>query len=330
MAAVGQRIGRGSFDFAHKIRRRDLHNTQRSGLLQVSSLFTTVRLAGVENYGLRVVGNAAERMTAGGSRDSYAMAAPAPLFVYTPEEPTERIVTEYEDLLSTKDCRSTGNNYRSIDKNFNRHGVRSQGTFCSPGSLQSQTRSYSGYGPQSEPLFKTKTGYYDILEVASSATQAQIKTAYYKQSFLYHPDRNAGSETATARFSDISEAYTVLGNKSLRKKYDRGLLSLSDLVGTTGPSAKDAAGSGAKRRTGGRRSVMGADSGGKIYNFDAFLKAHYQEQLRREKEIQFRRDAFLKHQAEKFDEKKMDWLVEMGIGVMVFLAAALWISMKAK
>lgn len=333
MAAVG-RIGRGSFDFAHKIRRRDLNNKQRSGLLQVSSLFTTCRLGDVENYGLPVVGNAAERMTAGASQDSYAMAALAPLFVYTTEERTERKVTEYEDLLSTKDCRSTGNiNHRIIEKNFSWRGVRSQGTFCSPGSVQprqSQTRAYSGYGPQSEPLFKTKTGYYDILEVASSATQAQIKTAYYKQSFLYHPDRNAGSETATARFSEISEAYTVLGNKALRKKYDRGLLSLSDLVGTTGPSTKDAAGSGAKRRTEGRRSVMGADSGGKIYNFDAFVKAHYQEQLRREKEIQLRRNAFLKHQTEKFDEKKMDWLVEMGIGVMVILAAALWISMKTK
>uniref|UniRef100_H3DIV8 DnaJ homolog subfamily C member 30, mitochondrial n=1 Tax=Tetraodon nigroviridis TaxID=99883 RepID=H3DIV8_TETNG len=160
----------------------------------------------------------------------------------------------------------------------------------------------------------SKTGYYDILEVAPSATQAQIKTAYYKQSFLYHPDRNAGSETATGRFSEISEAYTVLGNKTLRKKYDRGLLSLSDLVGAGCPPGK---------------SVMGADGREKIYNFDAFFKSHYQEQLRREKEIRIRRDEFLKHQTETFEEKKLDWLVEMGIGLMVTLAAVLWISMKA-
>ncbi|CAG10508.1 unnamed protein product, partial [Tetraodon nigroviridis] len=142
----------------------------------------------------------------------------------------------------------------------------------------------------------SKTGYYDILEVAPSATQAQIKTAYYKQSFLYHPDRNAGSETATGRFSEISEAYTVLGNKTLRKKYDRGLLSLSDLVGAGCPPGKEPAGSGARPRAEGRRSVMGADGREKIYNFDAFFKSHYQEQLRREKEIRIRRDEFLKHQ----------------------------------
>uniref|UniRef100_A0A3Q3WES9 J domain-containing protein n=1 Tax=Mola mola TaxID=94237 RepID=A0A3Q3WES9_MOLML len=74
----------------------------------------------------------------------------------------------------------------------------------------------------SEPLYKSKTGYYEILDVVPGATQAQIKTAYYKQSFIYHPDRNAGSDAATVRFSEINEAYTVLGNKALRRKYDRG------------------------------------------------------------------------------------------------------------
>uniref|UniRef100_A0A3B3UWH9 J domain-containing protein n=1 Tax=Poecilia latipinna TaxID=48699 RepID=A0A3B3UWH9_9TELE len=69
----------------------------------------------------------------------------------------------------------------------------------------------------SEPLYKTKTGYYDVLEVPTTATKAQIKTAYYKQSFAFHPDRNPGSAEATDRFSEISEAYTVLGDKVLRK-----------------------------------------------------------------------------------------------------------------
>uniref|UniRef100_A0A3B3VDI4 J domain-containing protein n=1 Tax=Poecilia latipinna TaxID=48699 RepID=A0A3B3VDI4_9TELE len=61
-------------------------------------------------------------------------------------------------------------------------------------------------------LHKSKTAYYDILKVSPSATQSQIKTAYYKQSFIYHPDKNLGSEEATQHFAKISEAYAVLGN----------------------------------------------------------------------------------------------------------------------
>uniref|UniRef100_A0A3Q2Y5M9 J domain-containing protein n=1 Tax=Hippocampus comes TaxID=109280 RepID=A0A3Q2Y5M9_HIPCM len=52
---------------------------------------------------------------------------------------------------------------------------------------------------QVEPLYRSKTGYYDILGVSPKATQAQIKTAYYKQCFLYHPDKNAGNDDATVR-----------------------------------------------------------------------------------------------------------------------------------
>uniref|UniRef100_A0A3B4V630 DnaJ homolog subfamily C member 30, mitochondrial n=1 Tax=Seriola dumerili TaxID=41447 RepID=A0A3B4V630_SERDU len=86
---------------------------------------------------------------------------------------------------------------------------------------------------------KAPTAYYDILKVSPGATQSQIKTAYYKQSFIYHPDKNPGSKEATQRFSEISEAYTVLGNISLRRKYDRGILSQSDIRSAGRPSSKE-------------------------------------------------------------------------------------------
>lgn len=187
-------------------------------------------------------------------------------------------------------------------------------------------RAYSGNGTRDEPLYKTKTGYYDILEVTPSATHTQIKTAYYKQSFLYHPDRNAGSDEATVRFSEISEAYTVLGNKGLRKKYDRGLLSLFDLNATARPSSKGPAASSAKAQT--DRSVVGADSQGGIFDFDKFFKSHYGEQLQREKDIRVRKEEMLKKKQESIGEKKMDWMMEMGIAVMLVMAASLIISLK--
>uniref|UniRef100_A0A3Q3GAZ0 J domain-containing protein n=1 Tax=Labrus bergylta TaxID=56723 RepID=A0A3Q3GAZ0_9LABR len=56
-----------------------------------------------------------------------------------------------------------------------------------------------------------ETAYYDILKVSSNATQSQIKTAYYKQSFIYHPDKNPGSDEATQLFSEITYLiYTLL------------------------------------------------------------------------------------------------------------------------
>ncbi|CAJ1073537.1 uncharacterized protein LOC121525869 [Xyrichtys novacula] len=190
-------------------------------------------------------------------------------------------------------------------------------------------RAYSGNGARSEPLYKTKTGYYEILEVAPSATHAQIKTAYYKQSFIYHPDRNAGSDAATVRFSEISEAYTVLGNKALRKKYDRGLLSQFDLTATARPSSstRDTSGSSAKQRTEGRRSVMGADSREGVFDFDKFFKEHYGEQLQRQKYIKIRREEMKKRREEGVGDK-LGKVTEVGVALMLVVAVCLMLSIK--
>uniref|UniRef100_A0A8C1LC57 J domain-containing protein n=1 Tax=Cyprinus carpio TaxID=7962 RepID=A0A8C1LC57_CYPCA len=52
------------------------------------------------------------------------------------------------------------------------------------------------------------TEYYDILRVSPSATPAQIKSAYYKQSFIHHPDRNRDRSEDAAR--NIYSAYLLL------------------------------------------------------------------------------------------------------------------------
>ena len=65
---------------------------------------------------------------------------------------------------------------------------------------------------------------YAILGVSPNATQQQVKDSYYKLSLQYHPDRNKGSLEAHQKFTDLTEAYSVLGQYELRKKYDKGLL----------------------------------------------------------------------------------------------------------
>ncbi|KAJ1038274.1 hypothetical protein NDA11_001272 [Ustilago hordei] len=62
--------------------------------------------------------------------------------------------------------------------------------------------------------------HYSTLQVARSATQAEIKSQFYKLSKELHPDVNA-SDDAKKRFQEVSEAYATLGHPSQRKTYDR-------------------------------------------------------------------------------------------------------------
>lgn len=158
----------------------------------------------------------------------------------------------------------------------------------------------------------SRTALYELLGVPSTATQAQIKAAYYRQSFLYHPDRNPGSTEAAERFTRISEAYLVLGSSILRRKYDRGLLSDQDLRGPgVKPSRTPVADPIPPRpRTwtphahGGFRRSPG--DGRTMFDFDAFYQAHYGEQLARERRLRARKEALRKKQEDTIN-KGLRW-----------------------
>ncbi|XP_065334033.1 dnaJ homolog subfamily C member 30, mitochondrial [Cloeon dipterum] len=67
-----------------------------------------------------------------------------------------------------------------------------------------------------------KKTHYDSLGVAPTASQGEIKNAYYKLSKVYHPDRNKGSQEAADKFRQITEAYETVGNVQKRRMYDKG------------------------------------------------------------------------------------------------------------
>jgi curved DNA-binding protein CbpA len=52
--------------------------------------------------------------------------------------------------------------------------------------------------------------YYQVLGLNHSASQEQIKAAYRKLAFQYHPDRNKEDPAAGERMKKINEAYAVL------------------------------------------------------------------------------------------------------------------------
>ncbi|KAK3314529.1 hypothetical protein B0H66DRAFT_314974 [Apodospora peruviana] len=64
------------------------------------------------------------------------------------------------------------------------------------------------------------TQFYEILEVQTTCTDAEIKKAYRKQSLLTHPDKN-GHEHADEAFKMVARAFSVLGDKEKRDKFDR-------------------------------------------------------------------------------------------------------------
>lgn len=63
--------------------------------------------------------------------------------------------------------------------------------------------------------------YYKVLEIPKEARETDIKKAYRRLSKKYHPDANPGNVQAEKRFMEISEAYSVLGDKEKRQVYDR-------------------------------------------------------------------------------------------------------------
>jgi len=59
--------------------------------------------------------------------------------------------------------------------------------------------------------------YYEILGVAKSASQEEIKKAFHKLAHKYHPDKGGDEK----KFKEINEAYQVLSDQNKRAQYDQ-------------------------------------------------------------------------------------------------------------
>jgi len=320
MAEVRLRSGRGAYNFAQSRYRLESRVKQSKHAAQASSPSAEFILGDIQSGELRGAGSAA-------SRESYITRTP--------------LSGHVDNALGKECCLYKKLQIQSIATCLPPYRIN--GSFrCTVWSARPQQRpglclgpapgpvvfirAYSDNGARPEPLYKTKTGYYDTLEVSPTANQTQIKAAYFKQSFVYHPDRNAGSEHAKVRFFEISEAYTVLGNKALRKKYDRGVLSPSELIATAKPAAKDTGGSSGEQ-PGTRPSAVGADRRQVLFDFDKFIKAHYSEQLQRQHDARLHKEEMLKRKAETGVDTATTFMV---MGVMVLMATALGVATGLK
>lgn len=75
--------------------------------------------------------------------------------------------------------------------------------------------------------------FYQTLGISKSASEAEIKKAFYGLAQKHHPDKPSGDE---AKFKEINEAYQVLSSKEKRAQYDQ--------FGSAGPSGSGGFGGG--------------------------------------------------------------------------------------
>lgn len=135
--------------------------------------------------------------------------------------------------------------------------------------------------------------YYIILEVKSTATFEEIKSAYRILAKKYHPDKNIGNKAAEEYFKEIQQAYAILSNPEKRKKYD-----LKASYGSrTQPQQK-------------------SNSGGPQYTGNAYQFAQQQAQYQQQAYAQAKKRTA--PQTEKVTEKE-NWQILVSIGIALVL-----------
>lgn len=69
-------------------------------------------------------------------------------------------------------------------------------------------------------IYNNMINYYNILNLTNNATLTEIKKAYKKLVFLYHPDKTNNDLEKKEKFLQITDAYEILKDPYKKRKYD--------------------------------------------------------------------------------------------------------------
>ncbi|XP_058740420.1 chaperone protein dnaJ 6-like [Vicia villosa] len=73
---------------------------------------------------------------------------------------------------------------------------------------------------------------YQVLGLEKTASQQEIKKAYYKLALRLHPDKNPDDEEAKEKFQQLQKVISILGDEEKRALYDQtGCIDDDDLAG---------------------------------------------------------------------------------------------------
>jgi len=174
--------------------------------------------------------------------------------------------------------------------------------------------SFTAYGSSATSKFvcrhyqARKKSHYDVLEVSVSATQAQIKAAYYRLSLAHHPDQSKGDPE---KFRVLTEAYETLKDVRKRNLYDKGFQGSSS--GQT-VSAKEASEDDQKKRNASEVSAA---------VLDTWVQEHYRDQLENREKLKQRREL---RETMRKDENDSDAGMTVLVVVVLLLSMLAWLG----
>lgn len=163
---------------------------------------------------------------------------------------------------------------------------------------------------------------YDLLKISPTASQSQIKAAYFRLSKKYHPDVNKEAD-ARHIFNRIAEAYKVLSNTGQRAEYDRQISNKTQRSSFASSSTVHQEDVFREARASKVKSNTGQYHTGKTphFDFDEFYRNHYPEMIKQAREAKIKREAYDKEI--KLKEKALN----MRVGIQLLLIIAIVLSM---
>lgn len=111
--------------------------------------------------------------------------------------------------------------------------------------------------------YTNASSYYKVLGVPKTASSAEVKKAFRRESLKHHPDKGGDEE----KFKQCNEAYSVLSDDQKRRRYDSGVDDMDEMDMASGMGGMG--GFGGMGGMGGMGGVNLADLfGAQFANFD--------------------------------------------------------------